>query len=233
MLKIENIIFKFNKKPVLDNVSFDVKSGDVFALLGHNGAGKTTMFRIIMGLLRPNDGQVLFTENNMKNKGIEQISLLPENNGIYENLNAYKNLEFRGRISNLPLKIIKENSEELLKRFKLINRANERAYTWSNGMKKRLGLAAAMISKSKILILDEPTNGIDPESLNILIKTIKELQSNGTTIIFSSHNLDFVYKVANKVMILQSGKKVFYSEMKDIKEPLDDLYLKYTEILEE
>lgn len=233
MLKIENIIFKFNKKTVLDNVSFDVNSGDVFAVLGHNGAGKTTMFRIIMGLMHPSNGQVLFTEDNMKNKGIEHISFLPENNGIYENLNAYKNLEFRGRISNLPLKIIKENSEELLKRFKLINRANEKVYTWSNGMKKRLGLSAAMISKSRILILDEPTNGIDPESLSILIKIIKELQSNGTTIIFSSHNLDFVSKVANKVMILQSGKKVFYSEMIDIKEPLDDLYLKYTELVEE
>ena len=136
-------------------------------------------------------------------------------------------------ISNLSLKIIKENSQKLLKKFKLINRSDEKAYTWSNGMKKRLGLAAAMITKPKILILDEPTNGIDPESLNILIKVIKELQNEGTTIIFSSHNLDFVSKIATKVMILQNGKKIFYSEIKNINEPLESLYLKYTELLEE
>ncbi|NFV14533.1 ABC transporter ATP-binding protein (plasmid) [Clostridium sp. FAM 1755] len=233
MLKIENVAFKYNKKKVLDDISFEIKSGDVFALLGHNGAGKTTMFRIIMGLLRPSNGQVIFTDINAKQNGFDYISFLPENNGIYENLTAYKNLEFRGRISNLSLKIIKENSQKLLKKFKLINRSDEKAYTWSNGMKKRLGLAAAMITKPKILILDEPTNGIDPESLNILIKVIKELQNEGTTIIFSSHNLDFVSKIATKVMILQNGKKIFYSEIKNINEPLESLYLKYTELLEE
>ncbi|MCW6086528.1 MULTISPECIES: ABC transporter ATP-binding protein [Clostridium] len=233
MLKIKNIAFKYNKQKVLDHVSCEIKSGDVFALLGHNGAGKTTMFRIIMGLLPPSNGQVIFTDTNMKKKGFNYISFLPENNGIYENLTAYRNLEFRGRISNLPLKIIKENSQKLLKKFKLINRGNEKAYTWSNGMKKRLGLASAMITKPRILILDEPTNGIDPESLNILTKTMKELQDEGTTIIFSSHNLDFVSKVSTKVMILQNGKKVFSSEMKNINEPLENLYLKHTESLEE
>lgn len=226
MIKFENLYFSYNKNSVIKNLSFEIKSGQILALLGHNGAGKTTIFRLMLGLVSSDKGQV--TINNQLSNEHNYISFLPENNGIYENLSAYENLEFRARLANINVKNIRQYSNELLEKFNLRKKCNEQVYTWSNGMKKRLALACAMISKPKLLILDEPTNGIDPESLEILIDVIKELHNNGVTIVFSSHNLDFVSKISTQIMIIQDGQKVFYSDLDQLQDPLNKLYLKYT-----
>lgn len=223
IIEIKNISFRYSEEEVLDNLSIDIYSGDIVGLLGHNGAGKTTLFRIVRELFTPNEGEI----NKNYDKG-ESISILPENNGVYENLTAYENLKFRGKLFGTNNNDIDSNINNLLKLFRLENVKDKKVKTFSNGMKKRIALAAAMIQKSNILILDEPTNGIDPESREILIDIINNLQRQGKTLMISSHDLDFISRAVDRVVIIQNGQKVYENYMDKIKLSLKDIYLKYT-----
>ena len=222
IVEVSNIFFKYNDEYVLNDISFNIQKGEIIGVLGHNGAGKTTLFRNIMGLFSPNKGEIHFKENP------SHISYLPDNNGIYKNLTVMENLTFRAKLAGINNKEIKDISSKLLKRFNLFKIKNKKGRELSTGLKKRLGLSCALISNSNIIILDEPTNGIDPESLNILIELLVELKEKGYTLLISSHNLEFINKIASKVVILQEGEIVFNEKLENCKENLNEIYLKYT-----
>lgn len=223
MIICKDINFSYKKKNnVINDLSFDIKRGQAYGILGHNGAGKSTIFKLVLGILKPTNGTI-----TLKSEEIEcSMSYMPENGGIYEKLTAIQNLKFRARISKLSEYEIENKIEELLKKLKLINRANEPVSGWSNGMKKRLSLACALISEPSILFLDEPTNGIDPESLMIVIDVLKKLNKDGTTLLIISHNLDFVKKVTDKILIMQSGRLIY--EGATSKCDLEELYINKT-----
>jgi len=225
MIKSDKLNFYFKKnKLILDNLDFKVCKGEVHSLLGHNGAGKTTLLKLIIGLLKPTEGKITIEDQEAyKYKSI--IGYLPETNGIYHRLTAYQNMEFVGRINKIHKDDLKLKIERLLKLFNLLDKKEDYVSTFSNGMKKRLALACVLIGDPQIILLDEPTNAIDPESLEILIRTIKQLNEKGKTIICVSHNLDFVNRISTNVSILENGRLIFTSEVSSLEGDLKDIYL--------
>ena len=221
MIKYNNMSYSYTKsKIVLNNIDFTINKGDIHGLLGHNGAGKSTLFKLTLGLLKPISGEIILNLGNKKTN----ISYMPEVGGIYEKLTARQNLEFRARSCHTPKEKMQVMIENILNKLKLINRADEPVSLWSNGMKKRLSLACAIISNPDIILLDEPTNGIDPESLLILIDVLKEINKNGSTIVIISHNLDFIQKITSKISILQHGKLIYHGNTNDCS--VEDIYIK-------
>jgi len=225
MIKSDKLNFYFKKnKLILDNLDFKVCKEEVHSLLGHNGAGKTTLLKLIIGLLKPTEGKITIEDQEAyKYKSI--IGYLPETNGIYHRLTAYQNMEFVGKINKIHKDDLKLKIERLLKLFNLLDKKEDYVSTFSNGMKKRLALACVLIGDPQIILLDEPTNAIDPESLEILIRTIKQLNEKGKTIICVSHNLDFVNRISTNVSILENGRLIFTSEVSSLEGDLKDIYL--------
>ncbi|MGD2090593.1 MAG: ABC transporter ATP-binding protein [Candidatus Aminicenantes bacterium] len=230
-LELKNVFFSYKKTNfVINDLDLTVKEGEIHGLLGHNGAGKTTILRLISGLLEPSRGSVTFFENmTHKSHSIDFISYMPETIGIYEKLNSIQNLEFRGLAEGLSKREIKQRSRDLLKKLGLNGRKKELAGYLSHGLRKRLSLSCALVKNPRVLLLDEPTNGIDPASLKIIIDLLKDLNKNGATILISSHDLATISRLCTAISILQEGKIVYGHDMADVNlEYLENMYLEKT-----
>lgn len=220
MITYKNVSFYYSKNNyVINNLNLYVKKGNIHGIIGHNGAGKTTLFRLTLGLLKPQKGKIMLKTND--------ISYMPPDNGLYQKLTAFQNIEFRARIFKISPKIFKPEANSLLKQLHILKRSNELVLKWSTGMKKRLALACTLIANPKILVLDEPTNGIDPESLNIVVNMLKRINEKGVTILLSSQDLNFISKVCNYISIIQNGNLVYENSI-DTNKNIEDTYLKYT-----
>lgn len=220
MITYKNISFQYSKNnDVINNLNLHVKERDIHGILGHNGAGKTTLFRLTLGLLKPQKGKILL--------GTNDISYMPTDNGLYEKLTAFQNIEFRAKIFKVSPDVFNTEANLLLKQLHIFKRSNESVLKWSTGMKKRLALACALIANPKILILDEPTNGIDPESLNIVVNMLKKINQNGVTILLSSQDLNFISKACNYISIIQNGNLVYENSI-NVNTNIESIYLKYT-----
>lgn len=219
----------------IDSVSFSVKEKSVVAYLGPNGAGKTTTLNILSTLLKADSGSCFINGvdiNKEEKKVREIIGYLPESFGLYPSLTVYQNLEFFARLRGF------ENPEErindLLELMDLKDRRDEKATRLSKGLTQRVGLAIAMIGKPEVLLLDEPTNGLDPNSAKKFLKTIEELNREGTTILFSTHILSIAEKVCDEVIIIDGGKTLLNAGIDNIKKELksknlEEVYFKITE----
>lgn len=228
MINFNNVTFSYNNKvDTIYKLNLNIKPNQIFGLLGHNGAGKTTIFRLIVGVLKPKSGDIQIDEK-ITSDFRKNVSYMPEGNSIYEKLTAMENLKFRARVAKLPNHEIDEKSKEVLTTLKLIKRANDKSAHYSNGMKKRLALACALISKPKILLLDEPTNAIDPESVDIIIKLLKKLNAEGTTIIFSTHDLNLINELCTNIAIINEGETAFCGELNKIPNELKEFYISLT-----
>jgi len=193
--------------------------GQIWGILGHNGAGKTTLARLILGLLPPNKGAIQTSFQ-------KSVSYLPESNGIYEKLTCYDNLIFRGEISGLSTEASKRRADNLLKELTLSNKKNERAAVLSQGMKKRLGLGCALMNPGNLIMLDEPTNGLDPESLEIIRKMISSFSGTESIVLINSHDLETVSQVCSHFMILQNGQKIYVADNNgNNKQSIKEIYL--------
>ncbi len=231
MVIFEDVTFSYNKKAqAIENVSMDISQGQTLGLLGHNGAGKTTTLRLILGLLRPQSGTIKVNGLMPGDPNIPRalVSYMPELIGIYEKLTGFQNLEFRAKAAKVDRAQIRPRSEELLDRLGLLKRGDEKAGYWSKGMKQRLSLACALISQPRLLLLDETTNGLDPESLSIVIQMLKEIQDKDTSIVLSSHDLNSVTKICDHITILQEGKIIHTGVLEGNAEMLQETYLKLT-----
>lgn len=226
MIELKNVTFSYDrKKNVLENINLYVKNAQMIGLIGHNAAGKTTLLRIILGLLKPQIGEVKIETNQdlYKNRN-KFVAYMPENNGVYERLNAFENLQFWARIANIPEDIIFDKANDILKSLNLYKKSNEKVGFWSNGMKKRLSLACALIREPELLLLDEPTNGLDPESLEIIISLLKQKNKSGTAVIISSHDLNIIYQICESVLIMQNGRLIFSGKVNSIDGSLKNFY---------
>lgn len=218
VIEIEGLtkVYK-NNIVALDNVSFEVKRGEIFALLGLNGAGKTTLMKIVLGLLRATSGKVLiFGEISHSDKLKDKIGYLPELFQAPSNWNVKDTLNFLGRLSGFKGSALKNRIDEVLGMVDLKEDKSKKASELSKGMLIRLGLAQALINKPEILLLDEPTEGLDPVSRRKIRELLLELKSNGVTILLNSHLLSEVELIADRVGILHKGKLVVYGSLKDI-----------------
>lgn len=227
MIQLKEVSFGYTKEIInINKLTLEFDSFGIFGLLGHNGAGKTTLFKLLLNLIETNSGNIYFDENLYYTKDKVSISYMPENNGLYESLTVMQNIKFRGRANGLSKKEIKDESEKLLKRFSLLNKSNEKVQNLSNGMKKKVALIATLITKPKVILLDEPTNGINPESLLEIIDIVKELKKYKSIVIISSHDLQFIQRVADEIFILEEGHLVYKGKDYSNENPLIDIYMK-------
>ena len=220
ILKTNNLCKDFKKQKVVNNVSITVRENSIYGLLGPNGAGKSTTLKMITGMLRPTSGKVLFNGHEWNRKDLEQIGALIETPPLYENLSAVENLEVRAKLLNIP----KTRIDKVLKMVDLQNTGRKKAGQFSMGMKQRLGIAIALLNSPKLLILDEPTNGLDPIGIQELRSLIRSFPSQGITVILSSHILSEVQLIADDIGIISNGILGYEGQMnKD--EDLENLFI--------
>ena len=220
ILKTNNLCKDFKKQKAVNNVSITVRENSIYGLLGPNGAGKSTTLKMITGMLRPTSGKVLFNGHEWNRKDLEQIGALIETPPLYENLSAVENLEVRAKLLNIP----KTRIDEVLKMVDLQNTGRKKAGQFSMGMKQRLGIAIALLNSPKLLILDEPTNGLDPIGIQELRSLIRSFPSKGITVILSSHILSEVQLIADDIGIISNGILGYEGQMnKD--ENLENLFV--------
>ena len=220
ILKTDNLCKYFKKQKAVDNVSITVRENSIYGLLGPNGAGKSTALKMITGMLRPTNGKVLFNGHDWTRKDLEQRGALIETPPLYDNLSAAENLEVRAKLLGVP----KARIDEVLEIVDLQNTGRKKAGQFSMGMKQRLGIAIALLNNPKLLILDEPTNGLDPIGIQELRSLIRSFPSQGITVILSSHILSEVQLIADDIGIISNGILGYEGQMnKD--EDLENLFI--------
>ncbi|OJG20717.1 hypothetical protein RR47_GL001536 [Enterococcus columbae DSM 7374 = ATCC 51263] len=201
ILQTKNLSKQFGKQKAVENININVPRGKIYGLLGPNGAGKSTLLKMICGMITPTSGKMIFNNSPWNRANLSEIGALIENPPLYPNLTAYENC----RVRSLALGIEKERIQEVLQIVSLTNTGKKRVGQFSMGMKQRLGIALALLSKPKLLILDEPTNGLDPIAIKELRKLIQLFSQQGTTVILSSHILSEVEHVVDYIGIIAAG----------------------------
>lgn len=221
IIKVSNVTKRFNDKLVLDNISFEVNEGEIFGLIGPNGAGKSTLINIMTSLITSNGGSIEICGYDIEKQSIkakECIGLVPQEISLMEDLNAYDNLEFFGSLYGLKGKQLKERINEALEVTGLLDKRKEKVKKFSGGMKRRLNIAAAILHHPKVLIMDEPTVGVDPQSRNHIFNFTKKLCSElRTTVIYTSHYMEEVEELCSRVFIVDLGKEIAYGRKEEIK----------------
>ncbi|MBU0528659.1 ABC transporter ATP-binding protein [bacterium] len=207
ILSIKNLSKSFGKRKVVDSLSFEIREGEIFGFLGPNGAGKSTAIRSMLSLIKPDDGDIVIFNKSVrkfKNSALCGVGALVERPDFYEYLSAFRNLSLLAKMDNISQNRI----DEVLKIVGLSERRADKVKTFSQGMKQRLGIAQALLSNPKLLILDEPTNGLDPRGMKEVRDLIRKLAQEGITILISSHLLHEVEQVCTTMAIINLGKLV-------------------------
>jgi ABC-2 type transport system ATP-binding protein len=211
--------YQGSAKPAVDHLNFVVRERDIFGLLGPNGAGKSTTIMMICGLLAIDEGSIRVFGLNVRQKGAEirkQIGVAPQEIALFPMLTAYENLSYFSRMYGLQGSTIHKTVNRFLEAFGLGEKANMRVVQFSGGMKRRLNLIAALLHHPRLLILDEPTSGVDVQSRNMILDYLLELKSQGVTIIYSSHQLDEAEKVCSQFAIIDEGLLIAEGKLAEI-----------------
>lgn len=223
ILELKNVSKTMGKKKAVDNVSFTVNSGEIFGFLGPNGAGKTTTIKMITGLLSIDEGEIFIGGKNVKKDfegALENVGGIIENPEMYGYLSGIDNLKIYGKMHGT---VSKERIDETVKMVKLENRIGDKVKKYSLGMRQRLGVAQALLHKPKLLILDEPTNGLDPVGIKELRDNLRYLAENeGLAVLVSSHLLSEMELMCDRVGIIDNGKIIDIRSLKDIKKESTD-----------
>lgn len=209
MLKVENLQKSFGNINAVDGIAFEVKKGEVFGLLGPNGAGKSTTISMISTLLPPSGGVILFEGKNILEdpKAIQRkLGVVPQDIALYPTLSGYENLSFWGNMYGLSGSELRKRIGEVSEIVGLNGRIKDRVDKYSGGMKRRLNIGAALLHMPELLIMDEPTVGIDPQSRNHILDTVLELNRRGMTIIYTSHYMEEVEYLCSRICIMDQGR---------------------------
>jgi ABC-2 type transport system ATP-binding protein len=221
MIEVKNLTKKFDNFLAVDNVSFTVKDGEIFAFLGPNGAGKTTTIKMLITLLKPTAGEIRLNgfDPVKQSAAVRQsLGIVFQDPSLDDELTAYENMEFHGVLYRVPKKIRQTRIEELLKFVELWERRNDLVKKFSGGMKRRLEIARGLLHHPKIIFLDEPTLGLDPQTRNHIWTYIKDLnQKEGITIFFTTHYLEEAERVAVRLAIIDRGKIVAAGTTEELK----------------
>jgi ABC-2 type transport system ATP-binding protein len=209
LLSVENLVKSYGARRAVDGVSFRVLAGQTVGLLGPNGAGKSTIVSMLCGLLRPDGGQALLGGEPIAvgaSSVKRRIGLVPQDLALYEDLSARENLRLFGALYGLKGPALAARIEHVLGLVNLVDRARDKPATFSGGMKRRLNIAAALLHDPELLILDEPTVGVDPQSRNAIFDTLEALQAQGRALIYTSHYMEEVERLADHIVIVDHGK---------------------------
>ncbi len=224
ILECQNLCKSFGKKQILKDVSFEIDEGDILAFIGPNGSGKTTTIKLILGLQNIDSGSVKINGYDVEKdfvKSIEKVGAIVENPDTYMYLSGWQNLKL---VANLYKGVTDDDLKAIVQTVGLENRIHDKVSKYSLGMRQRLGIARALINKPNLLVLDEPTNGLDPEGIKDLRILLKRLAKEGMGILISSHNLAELESFCNKVLIIDNGVILEKSEVKKFKDN-DNKYL--------
>lgn len=209
LIEIKNVCKSYGSLKAVDDVSLNINEGEIFGLLGPNGAGKSTLISILCTLLQPDSGEVFVNNNCMKKSSNEikkVLGLVPQEIALYPSLTAKENLMFWGRMYGVGGKLLLERVDEALEIAGLKDRSKEVIESYSGGMKRRINIAVALLHHPKIVIMDEPTVGIDPQSRNHILETVIKLNKEGMTVIYTSHYMEEVELLCSRIAIMDHGK---------------------------
>jgi ABC-2 type transport system ATP-binding protein len=223
MLKVERLSKSFGAIRAVDSVGFEVRPGEIYGLLGPNGAGKTTLISIISGLLKPDAGEVsvagaAFWSDPQKARRI--MGVVPQELAIYEELSGRENLEFWGRMAGLSSRDAKARVVELLAALTLTDRAQDAVKKYSGGMKRRINLGCALLHRPQLLLLDEPTVGIDPQARLNILEFIRNLRASGTAILYTTHYLEEAETLCQRIGIIDHGRLLAEGTLGELQERL-------------
>jgi len=211
MIKAESLSKNYSQVKAVDNIGFEVKTGEIFGLLGPNGAGKTTTIRMFTGILKPTRGNIKIGGYDIVAKPLaakQLMGIVPEMANAYIDLSARRNLLLMGELYGLDKNYIRARVDELLKKFRLFENKEQKVKTFSKGMKQRLIVAMALMSSPQLLILDEPTSGLDVSSVRLIRDVITDYNKNGATVLLTTHNIEEASQLCDRVAIMNHGKIV-------------------------
>ncbi|MCH5583870.1 ABC transporter ATP-binding protein [Shimazuella sp. AN120528] len=224
MLEFHKVKKSYGKRIAVNQLDISVRKGSCFGLLGPNGAGKSTMMKLISGIIQPDSGQIKVMGLDMKENIVkiqQKIGYVPQSITLYEELSAIDNLRFFGELAGVKGKELQDRIQDVLTKTGLSDRGKDEVRTYSGGMKRRINIAVALLHKPDLLILDEPTVGIDPQSRNLIFELIRTLHKQGMTIIYSTHYMEEVEALCDEIAIVDNGNVIAMGE-------LDELLTKHT-----
>lgn len=220
VVEIKNIVKRYKDELAVDNVSLSIRDGEIFGLLGPNGAGKTTTINAIMGLIKIDKGEILIFDKNINkfnNEIKKEIGIVPQDIALYPDLTVYENAIFFAKLYGLRDGLLKERVEDVLEFTGLKDKKKALVKNLSGGMRRRLNIACAIAHHPKLIIMDEPTVGIDPQSRNHILESIKKLNNNGSTIIYTSHYMEEVEELCTNIAIMDKGKIIAQGSSDELK----------------
>ena len=211
VLEVHNLVKKYGENTAVNDVSFDIQEGEIFSLLGPNGAGKTTTISILSTLLSPTAGDATIFGHSVTRDPMEVkrlIGVVPQEIALYDDMSALENLNFWGEMYGLSGGALKTRVKELLEQIGLADRAKERIKTYSGGMKRRVNIAVGLMHQPRLLFMDEPTVGIDPQSRRAILDSVKSLNAAGMTILYTTHYMEEAQELSDRVGIIDHGKLI-------------------------
>lgn len=220
ILSTKDLTKKYHNKVVVDSLNLEIRKGEIFGLLGPNGAGKSTTMNMICSIVKPTAGSIeLLGKNPWKQKRevIHKIGYIPQDLAIHGNLKAWENVELFTSLYGIKGEALKHTVEESLEYVGLLDKRNEFAKNFSGGMKRRLNIACAIGHEPDLLIFDEPTVGIDPQSRNFILEKIKESNQKGATVIYTSHYMEEVEAICTRIAIMDNGKIIACGTSEELK----------------
>ncbi|MFP4975332.1 ABC transporter ATP-binding protein [Paenibacillus sp. CN-4] len=221
LAELKNVVKRYDGRLTVDHVNMEIQEGEIFGLLGPNGAGKSTTISMICGLIKMDQGDIRIDGLPVATKALEvkkKIGLVPQDLALYEEMTAEENVAFFARLYGLRGKLLKERVAEALEFTGLADKAKDKPSTFSGGMKRRLNIACAIMHKPKLIIMDEPTVGIDPQSRNHILESVKELNRQGSTVIYTSHYMEEVEAICDRVAIMDKGHIIACGTEQELRE---------------
>ena len=220
LAEVKDLTKRFGKLTAVDSVHFDIPAGEAFGLLGPNGAGKTTTVSMMCGLVVPSGGDVIIDGHSILRDPMavrRAIGVVPQDIALYPTLSARENLAFFARMQDVPADTLAARVDAVLDIVQLSDRQKDRVETYSGGMKRRINIAVGLLNQPKLLILDEPTVGVDPQSRNSILETLKELNHQGMTLLYTSHYMEEVEFLCTHIAIIDHGKVIADGTQRDLR----------------
>lgn len=211
ILEAKNLVKKYGDFTAVNGISFDIKEGEIFSLLGPNGAGKTTTISMLSTLYVPTSGEVIVGGHSITKEPMavrNLIGVVPQDLALYEDLTAHENLSFWGQMYGLSGKTLNTRIDEVLEQIGLTEKARDRVKTYSGGMKRRVNIGVGLLHRPKLLFMDEPTVGIDPQSRRAILDSVKDLNKQGMTVLYTTHYMEEAAELSDRVGIMDLGKLI-------------------------
>lgn len=220
ILKLDHVVKRFGDFTAVNDLSFEVPEGGIFGFLGGNGAGKTTSLRMALDIIRPTSGSITILDRKPGRENAAEIGFLPEERGLYRRMSVIDTIVYFGQIKGMELSAAKKEAERLIERFGLGEWTKSMVEKLSKGMSQKVQVAAAMVNKPKLLILDEPFSGLDPVNQKVLEDLVVEMAEAGSTVVFSTHIMQHAERLTDRIVLLARGRKVFEGTQEEARNAL-------------